>query len=95
MSGGVDHTAQVFNHGPTKGISDSLDAMSEWVATVRAPIVPALAATADQAGRAAVRHELRLLPRRHEVDEEPHQPAVSRQPGVRDGPDRRELLRRP
>jgi DNA-binding beta-propeller fold protein YncE len=49
---GVDKTAQVFNHGPTSGISDSLDAMSEWVATVRAPIMPAIAATADTNGRA-------------------------------------------
>ena len=50
--GGEDRTALVFNHGPTKGISDSLDAMSEWVATVRAPIVPAAAANVETAGRA-------------------------------------------
>ncbi len=50
--GGVDNTAKVFNHGPTSGISDSLDAMSEWVATVRAPIMPAITAAQDQAGRA-------------------------------------------
>ncbi|MEP7243596.1 MAG: beta-propeller fold lactonase family protein [Gammaproteobacteria bacterium] len=49
--GGQDRSAQVFNHGPTQGISDSLDALSEWVATVRAPIVPALTATQDTAGR--------------------------------------------
>ena len=49
---GVDKTPQVFNHGPTKGISDSLDAMSEWVATVRAPIMPAAPAAADTHGRA-------------------------------------------
>jgi mono/diheme cytochrome c family protein len=49
---GVDKSAQVFNHGPTKGISDSLDAMSEWVATVRAPIMPAIAANAEANGRA-------------------------------------------
>jgi len=49
---GVDKTAQVFNHGPTKGISDSLDAMSEWVATVRAPIMPAIAANTEANGRA-------------------------------------------
>ena len=49
---GVDKTTQVFNHGPTRGISDSLDAMSEWVATVRAPIMPAAPATADANGRA-------------------------------------------
>jgi DNA-binding beta-propeller fold protein YncE/cytochrome c553 len=48
---GVDKTALVFNHGPTKGISDSLDAMSEWVATVRAPIVPAAPAAAAAHGR--------------------------------------------
>jgi DNA-binding beta-propeller fold protein YncE len=48
---GVDKTAQVFNHGPTRGISDSLDAMSEWVATVRAPIMPAIPAAANTRGR--------------------------------------------
>ena len=48
---GVDKTAQVFNHGPTQGISDSLDAMSEWVATVRAPIMPAIPAAANTRGR--------------------------------------------
>ena len=37
------NTALVFNHGPIFGISDSLDALQEWVATVRAPIVPNLA----------------------------------------------------
>jgi YVTN family beta-propeller protein len=50
--GGVDNTAKVFNHGPTRGISDALDALSEWVATVRAPIMPALSSAADLAGRA-------------------------------------------
>ncbi|HEV7609061.1 MAG TPA: hypothetical protein VGO61_17090, partial [Steroidobacteraceae bacterium] len=50
--GGVDHTALVFNHGPTKGVSDSLDAMSEWVATVRAPIMPKIPAATEQTGRA-------------------------------------------
>jgi DNA-binding beta-propeller fold protein YncE len=49
---GVDKTAQAFNHGPTRGISDSLDAMSEWVATVRAPIMPAAPAAAETHGRA-------------------------------------------
>jgi YVTN family beta-propeller protein len=48
---GVDKSALVFNHGPTKGISDSLDAMSEWVATVRAPKMPALAANTEAHGR--------------------------------------------
>ncbi|MGH8239009.1 MAG: hypothetical protein ACREXP_18595, partial [Steroidobacteraceae bacterium] len=37
------NSALVFNHGPIFGISDSLDALQEWVATVRAPIVPNLA----------------------------------------------------
>ena len=38
---GVNRTAEVFNHGPTQGISDALDAMTEWVAnSVRAPIMP-------------------------------------------------------
>jgi DNA-binding beta-propeller fold protein YncE len=45
-----DHTAFVFNHGPIFGVSDSLDALQEWVTTVRAPIVPQLANAA--AGRA-------------------------------------------
>jgi DNA-binding beta-propeller fold protein YncE len=44
-----DHTAFVFNHGPIFGVSDSLDALQEWVTTVRAPIVPQLANAA--AGR--------------------------------------------
>jgi YVTN family beta-propeller protein len=48
---GVDRTAEVFNHGPTRGISDSLDAMTEWIATVRAPIVPAMDAAREPAGR--------------------------------------------
>jgi mono/diheme cytochrome c family protein len=40
----------VFNHGPIFGVSDSLDALQEWVTTVRAPIVPQLAnATAGRA----------------------------------------------
>jgi DNA-binding beta-propeller fold protein YncE len=45
-----DHTKFVFNHGPIFGVSDSLDALQEWVTTVRAPIVPQLANPA--AGRA-------------------------------------------
>ncbi|HYJ42583.1 MAG TPA: hypothetical protein VEW08_17460 [Steroidobacteraceae bacterium] len=49
---GANKTTQVFNHGPTKGISDSLDAMSEWVATVRAPIMPAIAGNTETNGRA-------------------------------------------
>jgi YVTN family beta-propeller protein len=49
--GGEDRTTQIFNHGPTKGISDSLDALSEWVATVRAPIVPPATAAIEAAGR--------------------------------------------
>jgi hypothetical protein len=49
--GGEDRTLLIFNHGPTKGVSDSLDAMSEWVATVRAPIVPPATAATATAGR--------------------------------------------
>jgi DNA-binding beta-propeller fold protein YncE len=49
---GVDKSAQVFNHGPTRGVSDSLDAMTEWIATVRAPNVPAIAADVETRGRA-------------------------------------------
>lgn len=38
---GVDRSKEIFNHGPTQGISDALDAMTEWVAnSVRAPIMP-------------------------------------------------------
>jgi len=48
---GVNRTAEIFNHGPVAGISDSLDAMQEWVTTVRAPFVPDLAANVEQAGR--------------------------------------------
>lgn len=35
----LNKTADVFNHGPTRGVSDALDAMTEWVATVKAPIM--------------------------------------------------------
>jgi DNA-binding beta-propeller fold protein YncE len=48
---GVNNTALAYNHGPTKGVSDSLDAMSEWVATVRAPIVPAMDPAREPGGR--------------------------------------------
>lgn len=37
-----NRSALVFNHGPVFGVSDSLDALQEWVTTVRAPIVPQL-----------------------------------------------------
>ncbi len=37
----------VFNHGPVFGISDSLDALQEWVTTVRAPIVPQFAGATE------------------------------------------------
>ena len=49
---GVDRSAEIFNHGPVSGISDSLDAMADWISTVRAPNVPHLAADVEQAGRA-------------------------------------------
>ena len=48
----MNRTAEVFNHGPVLGISDSLDAIQEWVTSVRAPIVPEPAPAAEQAGRA-------------------------------------------
>ena len=48
---GEDRSLLVYNHGPTRGVSDSLDALSEWVATVRAPIVPAIAADVEARGR--------------------------------------------
>ncbi|HEY7639082.1 MAG TPA: hypothetical protein VH814_05105 [Steroidobacteraceae bacterium] len=38
-----NHSTFVFNYGPVFGVSDSLDALQEWVTTVRAPIVPQLA----------------------------------------------------
>ena len=38
---GEDKTGEVFNHGPVLGVSDALDAMTEWAANVvRAPIMP-------------------------------------------------------
>ncbi|WP_103654400.1 beta-propeller fold lactonase family protein [Agarilytica rhodophyticola] len=44
---GSNRTTEVFNHGPTKGISDALDAMTEWVANaVRIPIMPDISNTA-------------------------------------------------
>ncbi|MEE2733568.1 MAG: beta-propeller fold lactonase family protein [Pseudomonadota bacterium] len=45
---GVNRTAEIFNHGPTGGISDALDAMTDWVAgAVRAPIMPTAEANAE------------------------------------------------
>lgn len=42
------NSGKVFNHGPTKGISDALDAMTEWVANaVRTPNMPVMASTFD------------------------------------------------
>jgi hypothetical protein len=37
---GENRTPQIYHQGPTSGISDALDAMAEWIATVRAPIMP-------------------------------------------------------
>jgi len=48
---GVDKSALIYNHGPTRGVSDSLDALSEWVATVRAPNMPAIPAATETHGR--------------------------------------------
>jgi DNA-binding beta-propeller fold protein YncE len=42
-----NRSALVFNHGPVFGVSDSLDALQEWVTTVRAPIVPQLPGATD------------------------------------------------
>jgi hypothetical protein len=52
---GENRTGKVFNHGPTGGISDSLDAMTKWIASVRAPIMPDLGGdptAANHPGRA-------------------------------------------
>lgn len=49
---GENRSSLAFNHGPTQGVSDSLDAMSEWVATVRAPNVPPAPASTAATGRA-------------------------------------------
>lgn len=51
---GENRSAQAFNHGPTRGVSDALDAMTDWVATaVRAPTMPDPADTRQYAqGRA-------------------------------------------
>lgn len=37
---GANRTALAFNHGNVRGVSDSLDAMSDWATTIRAPIMP-------------------------------------------------------
>lgn len=37
---GENRTARAFNHGNVRGVSDSLDAMSDWATTIRAPIMP-------------------------------------------------------
>ena len=43
-----DRKGLVFNHGPIFGVSDSLDALQEWVTTVRAPIAPDFVADAGR-----------------------------------------------
>ncbi|MET0988458.1 MAG: hypothetical protein ABW034_23925 [Steroidobacteraceae bacterium] len=49
---GEDRSKLVFNHGPRRGVSDSLDALQEWVeASVRAPIVPEPELSVEAAGR--------------------------------------------
>ncbi len=37
---GVNRTTEIFNHGLTGGISDALDAMTEWSTTIRALNMP-------------------------------------------------------
>ncbi len=89
---GVNRTAEVFNHGPVLGISDSLDAIQEWVTSVRAPIVPHLGRSDRAGGSRGVRRAVWWLPRRREMDQEPHEPGVHEQPDVRRGSDWRQLL---
>ena len=49
---GENRTGQVFNHGPTQGISDALDAMTEWVIeAVNSPVMPDIDSSTEQAGR--------------------------------------------
>lgn len=59
VQGGIGHadeqgnTGLVFNHGPTSGVSDTLDAMTEWVAnSVRAPIMANIDPAVEASGRA-------------------------------------------
>ncbi len=37
---GENKAAEIFNHGPVVGVSDALDAMHEWIATIRSPNMP-------------------------------------------------------
>jgi cytochrome c peroxidase len=47
---GEDRSGEIFNHGPTQGISDALDAQTEWIAkAIRGLNMPDLAH--DQTGR--------------------------------------------
>lgn len=52
-AGGRNRSGEIFNHGPTGGVSDALDAMTEWVAlAVRAPVMaPVGSAAQEQQGR--------------------------------------------
>ena len=43
---GTNRTGEVFNHGLTSEVSDALDAMTEWTATIRALNMPQLKETA-------------------------------------------------
>lgn len=38
--GYANDSSLVFNHGPVQGVSDALDAMTEWVQIVRSPVMP-------------------------------------------------------
>lgn len=37
---GTDNSSRAFNHGFVRGVSESLDAMNDWAATIRAPNMP-------------------------------------------------------
>jgi DNA-binding beta-propeller fold protein YncE len=75
--------ADIFQHGITEGASESLDAMTLWVQTVRTILPGAADPVAGAAGFSA----LRELPRRLEVDEEPGR--LRQRPDLRRRPERR------
>ena len=87
---GVDRTALVFNHGPVLGISDSLDAHPGVGGDGARADRSGSARATEQAGRSVFDDEVRRVPWRREVDQEPHGPPCSPDnPTVCGGSDRR------
>ena len=74
----------IFDHGICQGASEALDFETTWAQTIRTLNAPQPEDVDLAAGSGRVRRELRLVPRRRQVDQEPgalpQQPVVQCQP---------------